>query len=177
MIRGRPWGARKALKKEQQGADADERSSGKGGGSEAFSQDQDAQENGERNAQFVKRRDAGDIPLLKRAEIEKPGKSGGQGGEKEEKEIAPGQEPELPCRAGEDGDAPDKDKNEADADGGGQIGVDVLDAHLGKKGGKGRAKGREKGVVFPHIRNMPSGRPARQEARKRGRGNFLPGRV
>jgi len=107
-----------------------------------FVEEDGGEDDGDDHAELVDRRDLGSFAELQRAEIAKPGKSGGKAGEDQEDPCAAADGGER-LRLGEEHDGPGKDQDDDGADGGGEIGVHVFDADFGEDGGESGEEGGE----------------------------------
>ena len=84
-------------------------------------------------------------------EVEQSGQAGSDTGENEEKPGVTADIFDLRDMLAEQHDAPGQYQDYRGADGGGQVRVDILDAHLGKDGRQCRKKGGKKCIKSLHI--------------------------
>ena len=148
---GRIFG-RAALQHHKQGAGGDQGTAHQVFGGKGFLQDHKGQSQGDHHAELVHRNHLGGGPDLQSVVIAQPAGPGGQAGKDQKQPASARDIPHAALGPGEEHHAPAHDQHHHRADGGGQGGVDPLDADLGQDGGKGRKHGTAQCKHEPHSK-------------------------
>ena len=139
-----------ASQNHNQRACANQEASNDGLGRELFVEKHRRHHQRDDHAEFVDGHHLGHLANLDGAVVAQPRRAGGQPGQDEEQPAFPADLRDAALGVGEEHHAPGHGHHHHGADGGGQVGVDAVDPHLGQDGGECGKYGGQKGKNKPH---------------------------